>query len=68
MGAIAKLGKDSKDIVGSDPSMTDDIEERDWILSRLSNIFTVRSDTFTAYIAIRIGTRAWSGIPIRPNA
>ena len=52
---FAKLGKDSKDITGSDPSMIDDIEERDWILSRLSNIFTVRSDTFTAYIAIRIG-------------
>ncbi|MBM4103864.1 MAG: general secretion pathway protein GspK [Planctomycetes bacterium] len=33
-----------------------DFEERDWILSRLSNIFTVRSDTFTAYILVRLGT------------
>ncbi len=38
-----------------DPSIRGDFEERDWILSRLSNIFTVRSDTFTAYIALRIG-------------
>jgi hypothetical protein len=56
-GVVALLTKwktDTADNVG-DPSMTDDIEERDWILSRLSNIFTVRSDTFTAYIAVRIG-------------
>lgn len=51
---LTKWVTDSADNVG-DPSMTDDIEERDWILSRLSNIFTVRSDTFTAYIAVRIG-------------
>ncbi|MBN1817601.1 MAG: hypothetical protein JW828_09575 [Sedimentisphaerales bacterium] len=38
-----------------DPVMDDDVEERDWILSRMSNIFTTRSDVFTAYIAIRIG-------------
>ncbi|NLH17967.1 MAG: hypothetical protein GX455_15435 [Phycisphaerae bacterium] len=52
---LTKWKDDPADNVG-DPSMTDDIEERDWILSRMSNIFTVRSDTFTAYIAIRIGT------------
>ncbi len=52
---LTKWKDDPSDNVG-DPSMTDDIEERDWILSRMSNIFTVRSDTFTAYIAIRIGT------------
>jgi hypothetical protein len=34
----------------------DDFEERDWIFNRLSNIFTVRSDTFTAYILVRLGT------------
>ncbi|MBN1124240.1 MAG: hypothetical protein JXA82_04470 [Sedimentisphaerales bacterium] len=38
-----------------DPIFDEDIEERDWILSRVSNIFTTRSDVFTAYIAIRIG-------------
>jgi len=32
-----------------------DFEERDWIVSRLANIFTVRSDTFTAYILVRLG-------------
>ncbi len=39
-----------------DQGINDDLEERDWILSRLSNIFTVRSDTFTAYILVRLGT------------
>jgi len=44
----------------SDPNTGDDtiggdIEERDWILSRVANIFTVRSDVFTAYILVRIG-------------
>lgn len=36
-------------------SIRNDIEERDWILSHLANKFTVRSDTFTAYILVRIG-------------
>ncbi len=39
-----------------DLEIEDKIEERDWILSRLANIFTVRSDTFTAYILVRLGT------------
>jgi hypothetical protein len=39
-----------------DPGIRHDFEERDWILNRLSNIFTVRSDTFTAYILVRLGT------------
>ena len=34
----------------------DDFEERDLIFSRLSNLVTVRSDVFTAYILVRIGT------------
>jgi hypothetical protein len=38
-----------------DAQLGDDIEERDWILSRVANIFTVRSDVFTAYILVRIG-------------
>jgi len=32
-----------------------DFEERDVIFSRISNITTVRSDVFTAYILVRIG-------------
>ncbi|HEC03939.1 MAG TPA: hypothetical protein ENI81_10425, partial [Phycisphaerales bacterium] len=35
---------------------TDDFEERDVVFSRLSNLATVRSDVFTAYILVRIGT------------
>jgi hypothetical protein len=38
-----------------DQSINNDFEKRDWIISRLSNIFTVRSDTFTAYILVRLG-------------
>ncbi|HUW18544.1 MAG TPA: hypothetical protein VMW16_04515 [Sedimentisphaerales bacterium] len=33
----------------------DDFEERDLILARISNLVTVRSDVFTAYILVRIG-------------
>jgi len=33
-----------------------DFEERDLIFARLSNLVTVRSDVFTAYILVRIGT------------
>jgi hypothetical protein len=48
------------DQMTSDPNTGDatiggDFEERDWILSRVANIFTVRSDVFTAYILVRIG-------------
>jgi len=32
-----------------------DFEERDVIFSRISNIVTVRSDVFTAYILVRVG-------------
>jgi hypothetical protein len=39
-----------------EPGIRGDFEERDWIINRLSNIFTVRSDTFTAYILVRLGT------------
>ena len=35
---------------------TDDFEERDVVFCRLSNLATVRSDVFTAYILVRIGT------------
>jgi hypothetical protein len=33
-----------------------DFEERNMIFSRISNLVTVRSDVFTAYILVRIGT------------
>jgi hypothetical protein len=33
----------------------DDMEERDLIFTRISNLVTVRSDVFTAYILVRIG-------------
>jgi hypothetical protein len=33
----------------------DDFEERDVIFDRISNLVTVRSDVFTAYILVRIG-------------
>ena len=38
-----------------DPEMRGDFEERDWILSRVANKLTVRSDVFTAYILVRLG-------------
>jgi len=44
----------SPDLVGD--SAIDDFEERDVIFSRISNLVTVRSDVFTAYILVRIGT------------
>ncbi|RKY24846.1 MAG: hypothetical protein DRP62_02840 [Planctomycetota bacterium] len=36
--------------------VADDFEERDLIFSRISDLVTVRSDVFTAYILVRIGT------------
>jgi len=59
------LGADGLDNLYSDiprgPDLTqdtarDDFEERDLIFSRISNLVTVRSDVFTAYILVRIGT------------
>jgi hypothetical protein len=44
-------------IVG-DPYLYDDSEERDWIFSRIANLITVRSDTFSAYILIRLQDQA----------
>ena len=38
-----------------DPDMRGDFEELHWILSRVANKFTVRSDVFTAYILVRLG-------------
>jgi len=62
---IRKYGRDKE--LGSDrdqlmpPDLTpgdgaeNDFEERDLVFSRISNIVTVRSDVFTAYILVRIG-------------
>ncbi|MHC4396979.1 MAG: ComEA family DNA-binding protein [Planctomycetota bacterium] len=36
--------------------VANDFEERDVIFARISNLVTVRSDVFTAYILVRIGT------------
>jgi len=46
---------DSPDFNGAD-GYTDDLEERDILFHRISNLVTVRSDVFTAYILVRIGT------------
>jgi len=40
----------------TEDDVADDFEERDVIFSRISNLVTVRSDVFTAYILVRIGT------------
>jgi len=42
------------DLTPNDGAISD-FEERDVIFSRISNIITVRSDVFTAYILVRIG-------------
>jgi hypothetical protein len=42
------------DLTPNDGAISD-FEERDVIFSRISNIVTVRSDVFTAYILVRIG-------------
>jgi len=36
--------------------VTDDIEERDLIFTRISDLVTVRSDVFSAYVLVRLGT------------
>jgi hypothetical protein len=61
---MQNLGSDNKDNLNTDtpkgPDLTadnakDDFEERDVIFARISNLVTVRSDVFTAYILVRIG-------------
>ena len=63
--ALCAPGFDEKDNQHTDtpkgPDMTpdtarDDFEERDLIFTRVSNLVTVRSDVFTAYVLTRIGT------------
>jgi hypothetical protein len=62
---LCVLGFDGRDNQHTDnppgPDLTpdtvrDDMEERDLIFTRISDLVTVRSDVFTAYILVRIGT------------
>ncbi|MCX5647456.1 MAG: helix-hairpin-helix domain-containing protein [Phycisphaerae bacterium] len=63
--ALRILAFDGKDNQHNDnprgPDLTpdtacDDMEERNLIFTRISNLVTVRSDVFTAYVLVRIGT------------
>ena len=56
---IRRLGRDGEALAGG-PDYTpdnadDDMEERDMLFHRVSNLATVRSDVFTAYILVRLG-------------
>jgi hypothetical protein len=65
VGEMGYYANDNNDLAGF-PDLTpggtvgdeapDDFEERDVIFARISNLITVRSDVFTAYILVRIGT------------
>jgi len=58
VGEMLNLGSDTDDNQGPDftpETVQDDLEERDVIFSRVSNLVTVRSDVFTAYILVRLG-------------
>jgi hypothetical protein len=58
VGEMLNLGSDGDDNNGPDFTLDtakDDLEERDVIFSRVSNLVTVRSDVFTAYILVRLG-------------
>ena len=39
----------------TDDAARDDLEERDLLFTRMSNLVTVRSDVFTAYVLVRLG-------------
>jgi hypothetical protein len=61
LGMLALDGKDNQHADNPrGPDLTpdtarDDMEERDLIFTRISNLVTVRSDVFTAYLLVRIG-------------
>ncbi len=64
VAAMRSLGSDELDNarsdtpIGPDPTpdaARDDFEERDAIFARISDLVSVRSDVFTAYILVRIG-------------
>ena len=64
--SLGVLALDDKDNQHNDnptrgPDLTpdtarDDMEERNLLFTRISNLVTVRSDVFTAYVLVRIGT------------
>ena len=55
--SYASGGKDLTKLPDLSPGdgAIDDFEERDVIFARISNLITVRSDVFTAYILVRVG-------------
>ncbi len=53
--AQVSVDLDSYPDLTPDDGATSDFEERDVLFCRLSNLATVRSDVFTAYILVRIG-------------
>ncbi|GMU23009.1 MAG: hypothetical protein AMXMBFR13_30930 [Phycisphaerae bacterium] len=50
----AYLNQAANTTQSGDPYQFEDSEDREWIVSRMANLLTVRSDTFTAYILLRI--------------
>jgi hypothetical protein len=52
---IDQIGFPDLSPLGIGDGAADDFEERDLIFHRISNLVTVRSDVFTAYILVRIG-------------
>jgi hypothetical protein len=57
MSSLASDGDGNSDPTGPDfipDTFQDDLEERDLIFQRISNLVTVRSDLFTAYILVRL--------------
>ena len=55
LGDLPGLPDLTTDETDTGDGIADDFEERDIIFSRISNLTTVRSDVFTAYILVRIG-------------
>ncbi|MHC4445027.1 MAG: hypothetical protein ACYTA5_20710, partial [Planctomycetota bacterium] len=47
-------GDGAQELEIGDEYMRDDFEERDWVFTRMANLLTTRSDTFTAYILVRV--------------
>ena len=52
---VMKIDTDGDGFVDAIDGVEDDFEERDVIFARISNLVTVRSDVFTAYIVVRVG-------------
>lgn len=52
--SVQKFSDEEADFEVGDRYLRADFEDRDWVFTRLANLLTVRSDTFTAYIAVRV--------------